>query len=62
MSTLRMTNGRTPLSWAAESGHEAVVKLLLATEKVDVDSKDYYRSDTAVVAAESGHEAVVKLL
>ena len=33
------TYGRTPLSWAAEKGHEAVVKLLLE-KAVDVDSKD----------------------
>ena len=32
-----------------ENGHEAVVKLLLETGKVDVDSKDRRRSDAAVV-------------
>jgi len=56
-------NGRTPLSRAAGGGHEAVVKLLLETGKVDVDSKDSYSGRTPLsYAAESGHEAVVKLL
>ncbi len=33
-------NGRTPLLWAARMGHKAIVKLLLATEGVDANSKD----------------------
>jgi ankyrin repeat domain-containing protein 50 len=53
---------QTPLSWAAEKGHEAVVKLLLATGKADVDSKDRDGQTPLSWAAQKGHEAVVKLL
>jgi Ankyrin repeats (3 copies) len=53
---------RTPLSWAAERGHEAVVKLLLAIEKVDVDLKDSRGRTPLSWAARGGHKAVVTLL
>jgi ankyrin repeat protein len=41
-------DGRTPLSWAADTGHEEVVSYC-GTDGVDVDSKDNGWSDTAVV-------------
>jgi ankyrin repeat protein len=53
----------TPLSRAAANGHEAVVKLLLDTGKVDANSKDSNYGRTPLSwAAGNGHEAVVKLL
>jgi hypothetical protein len=55
-------DGRTPLSWAAGSGHEAVVKLLLARPDVGANSKDWDGQTPLSWAAERGHEAVVKLL
>jgi ankyrin repeat protein len=51
-----------PLSWAAGNGHEAVVKLLLATDGADPNSKDEWDRTPLLRAAENGHKAVVNLL
>jgi Ankyrin repeats (3 copies) len=37
---------RTPLHWAAENGHDTVVKLLLAWDDIDVNVKDISRDTT----------------
>ncbi|KAI9761895.1 MAG: hypothetical protein M1840_001548 [Geoglossum simile] len=54
-------NGRTPLSWAAENGRDAVVKLLLE-KAVNVDSEDGNDWTPLSWAARYGYEEVVKLL
>ncbi|KAI9782990.1 MAG: hypothetical protein M1816_001650 [Peltula sp. TS41687] len=54
--------GRTPLLWAAEGGHEAVVKLLVERDDVDADSRDNDGWTPLSWAARRGHEAVVQLL
>jgi ankyrin repeat protein len=56
------STGRTPLSWAAEMGHDSVVKMLLARDDVKADSKDDYGRTPLFAAADMGHEEVVKLL
>ena len=55
-------SGRTPLSWAAEYGHEAVVRLLMKRDDVDMNAPDDYRKTPLLMAAEKGHEAIVQLL
>nr|XP_036587170.1 ankyrin repeat-containing protein [Colletotrichum truncatum]KAF6797901.1 ankyrin repeat-containing protein [Colletotrichum truncatum] len=53
---------RTPLSWAAGSGHDDIVKMLLDTGKVEVDSMDNSNRSALSWAAGNGHEAIVQML
>jgi len=46
----------------AELGNKAIVKLLLDTDKVDVDVKDKDGRTPLWRAVENRHEAIVKLL
>jgi hypothetical protein len=56
------TCSRTPLSWAAERGHDAVVKQLLE-KGAELESTDNKHSRTPLSwATYNGHEAVVQLL
>ena len=54
--------GDSPLSIAANNGREVVVKLLLARDDVELNTKGLYGRTPLSWAAENGHEAVVKLL
>jgi ankyrin repeat protein len=61
LNYLRDPCGATPLSWAAEFGYEAVVKLLLARDDVNPNQISNGRTPL-MFAAERGHDVVVKLL
>ena len=59
---LKDEDERTPLSWAAQYGHEAVVRLLVERYGVDIESKDNKGQTPLMWAAKGGREAVVRLL
>ena len=55
---LQDTNGATPLFMAAEKGHEAVTKELIAA-RCNMDLQEKHDHTALHMAARSGHEAVV---
>ncbi|KAG4256551.1 hypothetical protein FPRO03_14015, partial [Fusarium proliferatum] len=55
------SDGRTPLWWAAERGHEAVVQLLLEWS-ASVEAADKDGRTPLLCAVAQGHETVVQLL
>jgi ankyrin repeat protein len=54
--------GLTPLCYAAESGHEDVVQVLLATRRVDVNANREGHGTPLILAISEGNEGVVNLL
>ncbi|KFY34436.1 hypothetical protein V494_06771 [Pseudogymnoascus sp. VKM F-4513 (FW-928)] len=59
---LRDIYGQTPVSWAAENGYEAVVKVLLGVEGISLDCRDNEGETPLSKAARNGHTALVRLL
>jgi ankyrin repeat protein len=55
-------NGQTPLSKAAQGGHEAVVKLLLETGEAEVDSKDVNGETPLTWAKQRWNKAIAMML
>ena len=59
---IKENDGWTSLSWAAENGHEVVVKLLVEQDDVEADPTGRYSRTPLSRATEKGHEAVVLAL
>jgi len=55
-------DGNTPLVWAAWSGHEGVVKILLGRDDVNPNNSGRNKHTPLSSATSYGHEGVVKIL
>ena len=54
--------GYTPLAWAAQNGHQEVVRILLECARADPDKPDKDSETPLSHAARNGHERVVRIL
>ncbi|OOQ86960.1 hypothetical protein PEBR_19341 [Penicillium brasilianum] len=61
-NALTYHKSQTPLSWAAQHGHESVVRQLLIRDGVDVNTRDKINYTPLSWAAKNGHVAVVEQL
>ena len=55
-------DGNTPFMWAARSGHERVVEILLGRNDVNPEKPNVFGKTPLCYAAEYGHEGVMKIL
>ncbi|KAH7381270.1 ankyrin repeat domain-containing protein [Phaeosphaeria sp. MPI-PUGE-AT-0046c] len=62
MSRSQNGDGNTPLSLAAQSGHERVVEMLLKIDDIDLDHANDILETPLMLAAFKRHERVVKML
>lgn len=59
---VRDDEGRTPLSYAAETEHNKVVRLLLSRDDVTLDSRNNKSRSPLDWAKNRGHDVAVRLL
>ena len=59
---LQDDKGRTPLSYAAYYGNAEIIKMLLATCKLDINSRNWDDSTPLHAAVEGGHVEIIELL
>ena len=50
------------LAWAAENGHEGVVRMLLGQDDIEPDEQDEDGETPLLLAARNGHSGVVGML
>lgn len=62
MAIIGSNSGRTPLSFAAQNGHNSTIKLLVGTGKVEYDLRDNSGRTPLSFAAENGHDSTIELL